>query len=105
MQLNDITILSASISGSGSLRDEDWLITDGNNSLLNDSGRDVIISNAFLSIDIRNQNTSSFVLQKQGETKLQVNPDGIMVISESSTFPTPQKGNVIYKDDDFYLAL
>ena len=96
-----------STSTSTSTSDSDWLIFD--TFIQNKLDRDVRIENAQLFVDIGTEKATDILLiQKDGDTKLQVNNDGTLIIGEhtsSPTFPAVVDGGILYKDDNFYLGI
>lgn len=98
---NNVTTV---ISGSGG--DDDWDIFDSY--IINGvegARRNVIIDDAYLSLDIGNTKTNDiFIIKKNDEVQLKVDNDGILSFKEFNTFPEVVTGGLIFKDDNFYLG-
>lgn len=98
---NNVTTV---ISGSGG--DDDWDIFDSY--IINGvegARRNVIIDDAYLSLDIGNTKTDDiFIIKKNDEVQLKVDNDGILSFKEFNTFPEVVTGGLIFKDDNFYLG-
>jgi hypothetical protein len=98
---NNVTTV---ISGSGG--DDDWDIFDAY--IINGvegARRNVIIDDAYLSLDIGNTKTDDiFIIKKNDEVQLKVDNDGILSFKEFNTFPEVVTGGLIFKDDNFYLG-
>jgi hypothetical protein len=84
--------------------DDDWLVNDSG-TLINSSDRNVAISNAFLSVDIGNETDDIFLIKKEGNTKLKVNNDGVLIFTEFNDFPTTTEGGLIYMNNNFYFGI
>lgn len=98
------TTINTTISGSGG--DDDWDIFDAY--IINGvegARRNVIIDDAFLSVDIGTEKDNDiFIIKKNDETQLKVDNDGILSFKEFNTFPEVVEGGLIFKDDNFYLG-
>lgn len=102
----DSTSTTVDVSVSGSAGDDDWDIFDAY--IINGvegARRNVIIDDAFLSVDIGGEKeTDIFIIKKEDEVQLKVDNDGILSFKEFNTFPEVVEGGLIFKDDNFYLG-
>lgn len=98
------TTVNTVISGSGG--DDDWDIFDSY--IINGiegARRNVIIDDAYLSLDIGATKTDDiFIIKKNDEVQLKVDNDGILSFKEFNTFPEVVEGGLIFKSNDFYLG-
>ena len=84
-------------------QDNDWTVQG--NLITNNENRNVAINNAQLSVDIGDEVGDVFLIKTEGETKLKVNNDGVLVFSEFSDFPGAVEGGLIFMNDSFYFGI
>ena len=103
--LADTTVVAGGGGTStGTGTDDDWTITD--TQLVNTIGRNVVVNDAFLSVDIGDTKTDDiFLVKKSGDTKLKVDNDGLLSLKVFDSFPSAIAGGMIFKDNDFYVGL
>ena len=81
-----------------------WSIDD-DNLLINNENRNISIESAYLQVDIGNEPEDIFLIKKNGNTKLKVNNDGVLVFTEFTEFPSTPEGGLIYMNDNFYFGI
>ena len=83
--------------------DNDWTIQG--DLIVNAEDRDVKINNASLTVDIGSNNEDVLLIKTEGDTKLKVNSDGVLIFTEFSSFPTTVEGGLIYMNNELYFGL
>lgn len=94
---------SGRVTNINNTTDNDWTVQG--NLITNHGDKDVSIENASLSVDIGSKNKDVFLIKTEGNTKLKVNSDGILVFTEFDAFPTVVEGGLIYMNDELYFGL
>ena len=84
--------------------DDDWTVND-DNLLINNQNRNISIENAYLQVDIGNEPEDIFLIKKNGNTKLKVDNNGVLVFTEFTEFPSTPEGGLIYMNDNFYFGI
>ena len=84
--------------------DDDWSV-NADNLLVNNQNRNISIESAYLQIDIANEPEDIFLIKKNGNTKLKVNNDGVLVFTEFNEFPSTPEGGLIYMNNNFYFGI
>ena len=74
--------------------------------ILNKEDRDVKINNAQLTVDIgpNIDENDIFLIKREGETKLKVNNEGVLVFTEFTNPPVAFEGGFAYINNSFYLG-
>ena len=83
--------------------DDDWLIFDSY--IQNGNGRNVEIESAQLKVDIGDSSGDIFLVQKNDNTKLKVDNQGLLSLNTFDTFPTVVEGGLLFIDSDFYIGI
>ena len=83
--------------------DNDWTVQG--NLITNHGSKDVSIQNASLTVDNGSENEDVFLIKTNGDTKLKVNADGVLVFTEFNTLPTVIEGGLIYMNNELYFGL
>jgi len=83
--------------------DDDWTATE--TLLVNSSGRDVQINNAYLTVDIGTEKSDDiFIIKKESTEYLKVNNNGVVLLNNFNSFPTAVEGGLLIKDNNLYIG-
>ena len=85
------------------IENDDWLIYD--TYIQNKYGRNVVIDDASLSLDIQDKGGDIFLVKKQNETFLKVNNDGVFSLKNFNNFPSVVEGGIIIKNNELFVGL
>jgi len=86
-----------------SSEDDDWLIFDSY--IQNSNGRNVEIESAQLKVDIGDSSGDIFLVQKNDNTKLKVDNQGLLSLITFDTFPEVVEGGLLFIDSNFYIGI
>lgn len=94
----------SSIQPGTEVEDEDWII--GDTFIANAGGKDVVIGNAYLLVDIGSSKSNDILLiKKNNVNQLKVDNEGLLSVKIFDNFPTPVEGGILFKDNDFYIGI
>ena len=73
--------------------------------ITNKNDKNVSITNAYLEVDLGTENHDVLLIKTEGENRLRVNKQGVLIFEEFTEQPAVVEGGLIYMDNNLYFGI